>query len=123
MWKFHSSLYCHIGVVITKEEIKDAVATLLSEKKAELEEKRYRVNIGVYLQTLRNKLKWADGKLLSDELNEQLAAVLGPRTAEDDKKPDNKAKGKEPEKKEEKKEDKPGTVARTVLFIMLTIIL
>lgn len=97
---------CGVGVVISKDQIATAVRELLTEKKAELEEKRYRINIGIYLQTLRNKLKWADGKLLSDELNEQVAAVLGPRTAEDDKKVDTKAKAKEPEKKDEKPKEK-----------------
>jgi hypothetical protein len=29
------------------------------------------------------ELKWADGKLVKDEVDQQIAQVLGPRTAED----------------------------------------
>lgn len=94
-----------LGVVVSNEEIAKAVSDLLKEKHAELVEKRYRVNIGLYLLALRSSpaTKWADGKLLNEELTKQIKDVLGPRTAEDDK-PQEKKPEKKPETKEKAKE-------------------
>eukprot|EP01111_Echinosteliopsis_oligospora_P012983 TRINITY_DN4544_c0_g1_i2.p1 TRINITY_DN4544_c0_g1~~TRINITY_DN4544_c0_g1_i2.p1 ORF type:complete len:782 (-),score=211.80 TRINITY_DN4544_c0_g1_i2:3-2348(-) len=97
---------CGVGVVVSHEQIAEAVRHLLREKDAELKEKRYRINIGVLLSALRNNpvTKWADGKILNEELNEQIKSILGPRTAEDDKPLEKK---KEAPKEDKKKEEKP----------------
>eukprot|EP01136_Pigoraptor_vietnamica_P009246 Opistho-1_new@3043 len=94
---------CGVGVEITPAQVKDAVAALLKSRQAELKEKRYQL-AGLLLIGLKNDLKWADGKLVKDELDAQLAALLGPKTADDE------AAGKGKGKKDEKKaDDKPAT--------------
>lgn len=106
---------CGLGFVVSKEQVQAAVSKLIEQKREELLTKRYRVNIGLYLQALKQQpeTKWADGKLMNDELTAQMQALLGPRTAEDDKplektkpeKPKEKPKEKEEEKPKEKEED------------------
>lgn len=90
---------CGVGVIITPEQIKSTVEEVLSKNKSELLEKRYRFSVGPILGELRMKLKWADGKLLKSEFDNQLLALLGPKTEVDKNPP----KTKEP--KEKKKEE------------------
>ena len=47
---------------------------------------------------LRKEIKWADGSLVKKEIDDQLAAILGPKTAEDSK-PLEKVKQKKPANK------------------------
>jgi len=88
---------CGVGVSVSKEQITEAVRAILNDKREEVLAKRYRTNVGLLLQALRNSpaTKFADGKVVSEELDAQLKALLGPRTAEDDK------------PQEKKKEEKP----------------
>ena len=92
--------HCGVGIVVTPEQIKQAVAKVLGDHKAELLEKRYRVNQGVLMTELRTSMKWADGKLVKAELDGQILSLLGPKTEQDLNPP------KEPAK-EKKKDDKP----------------
>ena len=74
-----------VGVVVTPEQLRDAVAAIVAKDEARLRETRYRTNPGPLLLALRNVLPWADPKAAKAEVDAQLAALFGPRTAEDDK--------------------------------------
>lgn len=90
--------FCGVGVVVTPEQIKSTVAGHISKNKAELVEKRYKFNIGFLLGEIKKDLKWADGKLVKDEYDAQILALLGPKTESDNAK----------EKKKEDKKEKDG---------------
>lgn len=98
--------HCGVGVVITPEDIKSTVGKVLNKYKAEILEKRYKFGVGSLLAELRTDLKWADGKSLKTEFDNQLLALLGPKT-ESDKNP-----AKEP--KEKKKDDTKKKVEKKV---------
>jgi len=87
---------CGIGIVITREDVKKAVAEAIESKKSELKEQRYHFPIPALMGSVRDALKWADPKDVKDEFDAQILAFLGPKTEEDNK--------KEPKKKEAKKE-------------------
>ncbi|KAI6241150.1 Glutaminyl-tRNA synthetase [Aphelenchoides fujianensis] len=72
-----------VGVVVSVEEIEDAVSALLKEDEAELLEKRYTMNAGKLLGELRRRLPFADGAAVKRELDLQLVVLLGPKTADD----------------------------------------
>ncbi|ELP85004.1 glutaminyl-tRNA synthetase, putative [Entamoeba invadens IP1] len=93
---------CGVGVVVTKEQIAAGVKRLIESKKAELIEKRYTIE-NQLIKEAKDTVKWADGKLLNEELTKQLKELLGEKTKEDSKK---KAQKKSDPKKDEKKEDK-----------------
>jgi len=61
-----------------------AVAEVLAAEEARLREQRYKASVGPLLVALRLKQPWADGVAAREELDKQLAAMLGPRTAADD---------------------------------------
>lgn len=83
---------CGVGVVITREEIVQVVMETLDENRKELMEKRYRFNVGKLMASVKSKLKWGDGKVIKEVIDEQVASILGPRTVEDDAKPQKGAK-------------------------------
>ncbi|KAL3851861.1 hypothetical protein ACJMK2_015562 [Sinanodonta woodiana] len=72
-----------IGVVITPEQVEEAVEQVLSKYKEDLLEKRYNFSMGVILGEARSKLKWADGKAIKNEVDMQVLDLLGPKTEED----------------------------------------
>eukprot|EP00002_Diphylleia_rotans_P009523 TRINITY_DN1987_c0_g1_i2.p1 TRINITY_DN1987_c0_g1~~TRINITY_DN1987_c0_g1_i2.p1 ORF type:complete len:471 (+),score=133.75 TRINITY_DN1987_c0_g1_i2:57-1469(+) len=74
---------CGVGVVVTEEQIKTEVGRVLDGHAEELKEKRYRVNVGLYLAELRETLKWGDGRLIREELDRQMEQRLGPKTEAD----------------------------------------
>jgi glutaminyl-tRNA synthetase len=51
-------------VVVTEENIREAVAAVIEANKTELLEKRYHFNTGLLMKGLTEKLKWADAKLV-----------------------------------------------------------
>ena len=73
-----------VGVVVTPEQLQQAVAEVLAAEESRLKTQRYRASVGPLLVALRAKQPWADGVAAREELDKQLAAMLGPRTAEDD---------------------------------------
>lgn len=75
--------YCGIGVVVTPEQIENAVETLINENKEEIISKRYRFNSGLLMQKVRNSLPWADGKAVKNEIDLQFVTLLGPKTEAD----------------------------------------
>lgn len=57
---------------MTPEEIEKSVEKYVKECKAELLEKRYRYNVGLIMQKVRNELPWADGKAVKNEVDVQV---------------------------------------------------
>ncbi|XP_051913485.1 glutamine--tRNA ligase [Hippocampus zosterae] len=74
---------CGVGVVITPEQIEDAVESVIKKHKEELEKERYHFNVGLLMGELRSALKWADGKVLKNEMDMQVLHLLGPKTEAD----------------------------------------
>ncbi|CAF0733153.1 unnamed protein product [Brachionus calyciflorus] len=97
--------YCGVGVVVTPEQIKQTVEDVVNKYKAELVEKRYKFPQGTLMADLRNRIKWADGKLVKSEVDSQILSLLGPKTEQDN------AKEPKEKKKEEAKTSKPKEVA------------
>lgn len=63
---------CGVGVVVTPEQVEQAVETHMAKYKEELLEKRYRFNSGVIMQAVRASLPWADGKAIKNEVDVQV---------------------------------------------------
>ncbi|KAI4471534.1 glutamine-trna ligase [Holotrichia oblita] len=75
--------FCGVGINVTPEEIEKAVEAQISQNKDDLLEKRYRFNIGLLMQKVRNELPWADGKAVKNEIDVQIFDLLGPKTDAD----------------------------------------
>jgi len=74
---------CGVGVVITREQVKSAVADYIVKNKDEIVEKRYQFPIGSALTDVKNTLKWANTKDIKEEVDEAILALLGPKTDAD----------------------------------------
>ncbi|KAL4447374.1 hypothetical protein ABPG77_007407 [Micractinium sp. CCAP 211/92] len=86
-----------VGVEVTPDQIKAAVAACVQENEAKLKEERYHCNLNILLGKMRaggGLIKWADVNALKAELEAQVAALLGPKTEADMAKPDKKKKAK-----------------------------
>ncbi|XP_054161866.1 probable glutamine--tRNA ligase [Oppia nitens] len=86
---------CGVGVTVSEQEIKDTVKSLIESNKNELIEKRYRFNVGILLGSLKKTLKFADGKVIKDEVDKQILELLGPKTESDSAKPTKEKKEKQ----------------------------
>ncbi|OCT85866.1 glutamine--tRNA ligase [Xenopus laevis] len=97
----HFEKECGVGVTVTPEQIEEAVEAVIQKFKAQLLAERYRFNMGLLMGDARNQLKWADGKIIKNEVDMQVLHLLGPKTEADlEKKPKvTKPKAAEPEKK------------------------
>ncbi|KAG7228220.1 hypothetical protein INR49_013383 [Caranx melampygus] len=97
---------CGVGVVITPEQIEDAVESVIKKHKEQLVKERYHFNMGLIMGEARAALKWADGKAIKNEVDMQVLHLLGPKTEADlEKKPKaQKAKVAENEVKLKKEE-------------------
>ncbi|CAD8207787.1 unnamed protein product [Paramecium pentaurelia] len=71
-----------VGIVVTPEQIKTTVTEFLKTKE-DLKTIRYTYNFSEYTKQVRTLLPFAEGKLLTQELNQQIEAILGPKTEED----------------------------------------
>lgn len=72
-----------VGIKVTPEEIDSKINELFEERKAELTEKRYTINLGDYMAKLREILPFADGALLNQNFQKKLGEFLGPVTEVD----------------------------------------
>ncbi|XP_049865211.1 probable glutamine--tRNA ligase isoform X2 [Pectinophora gossypiella] len=100
---------CGVGVVVTPEQVEQAVEKHMSKYKDELLEKRYRFNAGIIMQAVRADLPWADGKAIKSEVDVQILDLLGPKTEADlapPPKPEKKAKSADAGKKQKKDDPK-----------------
>ncbi|XP_076820133.1 glutamine--tRNA ligase-like isoform X2 [Clavelina lepadiformis] len=88
---------CGVGVVVSPEEIEEVIESIVKENHSELVEQRYHFNLGKALGEARKRLKFADGKIVKNELDMQILDLLGPKTDADlappPKKKDKKSKG------------------------------
>lgn len=88
--------FCGVGIVVTPEEIDREVEAAIGRNKAPILEQRYRFNVFKIMQEVREKLPWADGKQVKNEVDVQIFDLLGEKTAADLAPP--------PKKQKEKKE-------------------
>lgn len=75
-----------VGVVVNDEEIAAAAKALVEAERESILAARYLTNVGVLLKKLAlgsDRLKWAEGAKLKAALDGAVAALLGPKTAED----------------------------------------
>ncbi|XP_056102716.1 glutamine--tRNA ligase [Rhinichthys klamathensis goyatoka] len=89
---------CGVGVVVTPEQIEDAVELIIKKHKDQLLAERYRFNMGILMGEARAALKWADGKIVKNEVDMQVLHLLGPKTEADLEKKPKAAKTKAAEK-------------------------
>jgi len=89
---------CGVGVTVTPDQIREAVLEKIEKNLGQIKTQRYRFNSGPLMGMIRKELKWADGKLVKQEIDTQIAAILGAKTDEDTK-PAQKVKQKKAEKK------------------------
>ncbi|KAG2491132.1 hypothetical protein HYH03_010575 [Edaphochlamys debaryana] len=92
-----------VGVVVTGEQIKAAVAEEVEASKEKLLAERYRVNMNMLLGAVTRKLKWADGAAVRATLESAVEALLGPKTEADLAPPEPKKKVKAPPPPKEEK--------------------
>uniref|UniRef100_A0A9R1SSA6 Glutaminyl-tRNA synthetase n=2 Tax=Cyprinus carpio TaxID=7962 RepID=A0A9R1SSA6_CYPCA len=85
---------CGVGVVVTPEQIEDAVRTLHSLRLLWCENRFGLCSSG----EARTALKWADGKIVKNEVDMQVLHLLGPKTEADLEKKPKAAKPKAAEK-------------------------
>eukprot|EP00123_Amoebidium_parasiticum_P016475 comp23445_c1_seq1/m.39113 comp23445_c1_seq1/g.39113 ORF comp23445_c1_seq1/g.39113 comp23445_c1_seq1/m.39113 type:complete len:787 (-) comp23445_c1_seq1:505-2865(-) len=78
---------CGVGVVVTPEQVKAAAAATIEAAKPKVVEDRYHYPLGSLLTSVRAQLKWADPRLVKEEVDAQVLALLGPKTEADTKKP------------------------------------
>lgn len=64
--------YCGVGVVVSADEIEQTIEEVIEKYKKDILEKRYKFNSGIILQEVRNRLKWADGKIVKTEVDLQV---------------------------------------------------
>ncbi|GCC20433.1 hypothetical protein chiPu_0018993 [Chiloscyllium punctatum] len=88
---------CGIGVVVTPEQIEEVVEATVNKYRNQLMLDRYHFNMGLIMGEVRNKLKWADGKIIKNEVDLQVLNLLGPKTEADLEK-----KAKAPKQKAQK---------------------
>jgi len=110
-----------VGVIITPEQVEEAVEKAIGDVKADITAQRWRYNAGPLMGKVRSQLKWADGKEIKAQVEIQLLDLLGPKTDEDllppaktekkkvDKKP--KAEDKAGDKSDNSAEDGAATIA------------
>ncbi|CDH50331.1 probable glutamine-trna ligase [Lichtheimia corymbifera JMRC:FSU:9682] len=98
-----------VGVVVTPEQIKDAVAKYIESNKENLITNRYRL-LGPTLATTRKmpELRWADGVSVKNEVEAQFLALLGPKDERDAPQKKKKEK-KEPAKQQQQQKKKEET--------------
>eukprot|EP00670_Eutreptiella_braarudii_P004929 CAMPEP_0174288272 /NCGR_PEP_ID=MMETSP0809-20121228/19879_1 /TAXON_ID=73025 ORGANISM="Eutreptiella gymnastica-like, Strain CCMP1594" /NCGR_SAMPLE_ID=MMETSP0809 /ASSEMBLY_ACC=CAM_ASM_000658 /LENGTH=905 /DNA_ID=CAMNT_0015385349 /DNA_START=41 /DNA_END=2758 /DNA_ORIENTATION=+ len=98
-----------VGVIVTDEEIIDAVAKAFEENKAKILEDRYQYNFGFMLGRLlkADHIKWADSAKLKQEVEKQTLAVLGPKTEADEQAGKKKKKKKAKPQAKQPKVKKP----------------
>jgi glutaminyl-tRNA synthetase len=68
-----------VGVVVTAEQLRAAVAAAVASEEAKIRATRYHTNPGPLLAKVRAAQPWGDAKAAKAELEAQIAALLGPR--------------------------------------------
>lgn len=68
-------MHCGVGIVVTPEEIEKVVEKVIQQHREELLVKRYKFNVGLVLQQVRNELPWANGKSVKSEVDLQVKFI------------------------------------------------
>eukprot|EP01129_Flabellula_baltica_P010716 TRINITY_DN4558_c0_g1_i1.p1 TRINITY_DN4558_c0_g1~~TRINITY_DN4558_c0_g1_i1.p1 ORF type:complete len:835 (+),score=210.89 TRINITY_DN4558_c0_g1_i1:1691-4195(+) len=71
---------CGIGINYTDEQIKEEVIAILEENREQLEDKKWNFLSKLFGIVRQTNLKFADGAVLTSTLNEQVEAMIGPKT-------------------------------------------
>lgn len=75
---------CGVGVIISDNDIRNAVNTVINEHKKELVESRYEYPINRLLFSVKEgPMKWADGRKVKEIFDESILQLLGERTEDD----------------------------------------
>ena len=117
-----------VGVVISPEQVEEAVEKAIAEAKSDIVASRWRYNAGPLMGKVRSQLKWADGKEIKAQVEIQLLDLLGPKTDADllpppkaeKKKGDKKGGNKEEKKAGAGKEEETEEGAATIAELMKT---
>ncbi|ELU08311.1 hypothetical protein CAPTEDRAFT_221989 [Capitella teleta] len=98
---------CGVGAVVSPEDIERVVEGLIKKYKDQLNEKRYRFNMGLLMGEVRKELPWADFKAVKYEIDMAVLDLLGPKTEQDMKPlPKQKASGGNAKKEAKEKSNK-----------------
>ncbi|XP_055485893.1 glutamine--tRNA ligase [Psammomys obesus] len=113
-------LECGVGVVVTPEQIEEAVEATINRHRPQLLVDRYRFNMGLLMGEARAALRWADGKMIKHEVDMQVLHLLGPKMEADlEKKPKvAKARLEETDRKTSRDVVENGEVAGQTLSLM-----
>ncbi|XP_052043199.1 glutamine--tRNA ligase [Apodemus sylvaticus] len=111
---------CGVGVVVTPEQIEEAVESTINKHHFQLLAERYRFNMGLLMGEARAALRWADGKMIKNEVDMQVLHLLGPKIEADlEKKPKvAKARLEETDRKTAKDVVENGEVVGQTLSLM-----
>ncbi|EGT41976.1 hypothetical protein CAEBREN_05000 [Caenorhabditis brenneri] len=74
---------CGVGVVVTIDDIEDAVTKVIGEHREKIVAERYSFPVGKLLGELRPILPWTDYSVVKKEVDLRFLELLGPKTAED----------------------------------------
>ncbi|XP_064130624.1 glutamine--tRNA ligase isoform X2 [Loxodonta africana] len=74
---------CGVDVIVTPEQIEEAVEAAISRHQSQLLVERYHFNMGLLMGEARAVLKWADGKMIKHEVDMQVLHLLGPKMESD----------------------------------------
>lgn len=76
---------CGVGVVVSDADIKKAAAETVQKHRDSLAAERYTFSVGTLLKSAKEvgQMRWAPSKALKDAVDAEVAAFLGPKTAED----------------------------------------
>lgn len=113
----YSSLtfFVFLGVVVTLDQIKEAVQKYIENNKDNIVANRYKT-LGPTLANTRKlpELRWADGGAVKDQVESQYLALLGPKDERDA--PQKKKKEKKEAAPKKKAEEAPKEVNLTNMF-------
>lgn len=93
-----------VGVVVTEKDMECAVDEAIEENRDQLLEKRYRFSTGLMQRGIMEKLRFADGKVVSVLIKTKVEVILGPKTEADLAKPPKIKKPKAPKQANASKE-------------------
>ncbi|XP_012883513.1 PREDICTED: glutamine--tRNA ligase [Dipodomys ordii] len=107
---------CGVGVIVTPEQIEEAVEVTINRHRPQLLAERYRFNMGLLMGEARAALKWADGKMIKNEVDMQVLHLLGPKMEADlEKKPKvAKTKPEETDRRKAKDTENGDAVGQTL---------
>lgn len=88
---------CGVGVVVTPDDISAAVTAAIRQHEGALKEERYHFNTAKLIQPVKQHgdVAWAPISSIRAEIDRQVAELLGPKTAEDEKPKGKPAKAKQ----------------------------